>query len=90
MTAEADDPNRQRILDRERRRAERRRMLMSGPPSPCVSICRLDDATGYCIGCLRTIDEIRDWIIMMPAEREAVLRKLDGRRQSAGKIGGAP
>jgi predicted Fe-S protein YdhL (DUF1289 family) len=90
MTAEADDPNRQRILDRERRRAERRRQLMSGPPSPCVSICRLDDATGYCVGCLRTIDEIRDWIIMMPAEREAVLKQLDLRRQSAGKIGGAP
>jgi uncharacterized protein len=90
MTAEADDPNRQRILDRERRRAERRRQLLSGPPSPCVSICRLDDATGYCVGCLRTIDEIRDWIIMMPAERAAVLKQLDQRRQSAAKIGGAP
>jgi predicted Fe-S protein YdhL (DUF1289 family) len=90
MTAEADDPNRQRILDRERRRAERRRQLMSGPPSPCVSICRLDDATGYCVGCLRTIDEIRDWIIMMPAEREAVLKQLDQRRISAAKNGGGP
>jgi len=90
MTAEADDPNRQRILDRERRRTERRRQLASGPPSPCSSICRMDDATGYCIGCLRTIDEIRDWIIMMPAEREAVLKQLDQRRQSAGKIGGGP
>src|SRR5512134_3758457 len=90
MTADTDDPNRQRILDRERRRAERRRLLMSGPPSPCVSICRLDDATGYCVGCLRTIDEIRDWIIMMPAEREAVLKQLDQRRQSARKIGGGP
>jgi predicted Fe-S protein YdhL (DUF1289 family) len=89
MTAETDDPDRQRILDRERRRAERRRLLASGPPSPCVSICRLDDVTGYCIGCLRTIDEIRDWIIMMPAEREAVLKRLNERRQSA-KTGGAP
>jgi predicted Fe-S protein YdhL (DUF1289 family) len=89
MTADINDPDRQRILDRERRRAERRRLLASGPPSPCVSICRLDDATGYCIGCLRTIDEIRDWIIMMPAEREAVLKRLDERRQSA-KTGGAP
>jgi predicted Fe-S protein YdhL (DUF1289 family) len=88
MTADTDDLNRQRILDRERRRADRRRQLMSGPPSPCVSICRLDDATGYCVGCLRTIDEIRDWIIMMPGEREAVLKQLDQRRISAGKIGG--
>ncbi|HEY7687193.1 MAG TPA: DUF1289 domain-containing protein [Dongiaceae bacterium] len=88
MTGAPDDPNRQRILDRERRRAERRRLLASGPPSPCASICRMDDATGYCIGCLRTIDEIRDWIIMMPAEREAVLKQLDVRRQSQPKPGG--
>lgn len=87
MNAPTDDPERQRILDRERRRAERRRQLASGPPSPCASICRMDDATGYCIGCLRTIDEIRDWIIMMPAEREAVLKQVDLRRQRQAKPG---
>jgi uncharacterized protein len=87
MNGDREDPTQQRILDRERRRAERRRLLASGPPSPCVSICRMDDATGYCIGCLRTIDEIRDWIIMMPAEREAVLKQLDLRRQSPAKGG---
>jgi len=87
MSGDREDPTQQRILDRERRRAERRRLLASGPPSPCVSICRLDDATGYCIGCLRTIDEIRDWIIMMPAEREAVLKQLDLRRRHHAKGG---
>ena len=56
--------------------------------SPCVRDCRIDQVTGYCVGCLRTIDEIRDWIIMMPAEREAVLKQLGQRRISAGKIGG--
>jgi uncharacterized protein len=85
MSGDREDPNQQRILDRERRRAERRRLLASGPPSPCASICRMDDATGYCIGCLRTIDEIRDWIIMMPAEREAVLKQIESRRQSQKK-----
>ena len=89
MTGNREDPNQQRILDRERRRAERRRLLASGPPSPCVSICRMDDASGYCVGCLRTIDEIRDWIIMMPAEREAVLKQLDLRRQFPAKPGGS-
>ncbi len=65
-----------RLLDRERRRAERLRLLASGPPSPCIAVCRLDEATGYCEGCWRTIDEIRDWIIMLPDERHAVLRRL--------------
>jgi len=85
MSGDREDLDRQRILDRERRRAERRRLLASGPPSPCVSICRLDEATGHCVGCLRTIDEIRDWIIMMPAEREAVLKQIELRRQSPRK-----
>lgn len=30
-------------------------------PSPCVSVCRMDDAQQYCLGCLRTLDELRAW-----------------------------
>ena len=78
-----DDAATQRLLARERRRAERQRLLASGPPSPCVSICRLDDRTGLCVGCFRNIDEIRDWMIMLPEERQAVLRRIDERRLAA-------
>ena len=30
-------------------------------PSPCVSVCRMDAASGWCEGCLRTLDEIAVW-----------------------------
>ena len=30
-------------------------------PSPCMSVCRMDAVTGFCEGCLRTLDEIADW-----------------------------
>ena len=30
-------------------------------PSPCISICRLNDASGLCDGCFRTRDEIAAW-----------------------------
>jgi predicted Fe-S protein YdhL (DUF1289 family) len=30
-------------------------------PSPCMSVCKMDEASGWCQGCLRTIDEIRAW-----------------------------
>jgi predicted Fe-S protein YdhL (DUF1289 family) len=80
---DADSLLQRRLLDRERRRAERRRLLASGPPSPCIAVCRLDAATGYCEGCYRTIDEIRDWIIMLPDERHAVLQRLVARRGGA-------
>ena len=34
----------------------------TGPaPSPCVSVCRMDDRSGLCLGCFRTIEEIIAW-----------------------------
>ncbi len=29
--------------------------------SPCTGVCRMDAATGWCVGCRRTIDEIVAW-----------------------------
>ena len=30
-------------------------------PSPCVSLCKMDAERRYCMGCLRTIEEIVNW-----------------------------
>jgi predicted Fe-S protein YdhL (DUF1289 family) len=30
-------------------------------PSPCINICQMDQASGLCQGCMRTIDEIVKW-----------------------------
>ncbi|HSY88830.1 MAG TPA: DUF1289 domain-containing protein [Verrucomicrobiae bacterium] len=65
---------------REERRVLRLRALAEGPPSPCISVCQIDDTTGLCLGCRRTIDEIRDWIIMPKEEREKLLEALAQRR----------
>lgn len=32
-----------------------------GLPSPCMSVCQMDEASGLCRGCLRTLAEIRAW-----------------------------
>lgn len=77
-----EDARTRRLLDRERRRAERLRQFAEGPPSPCISVCRINDATGRCYGCFRSIDEIRDWIIMPPAERQKLLVELKQRRMA--------
>ena len=29
--------------------------------SPCIGVCRMDEATGWCAGCLRTLEEIAVW-----------------------------
>ena len=72
------------IEDKRRRREERRalrlRALAEGPPSPCISVCQIDEATGWCLGCRRSIDEILDWIIMSPEERQRLLDALELRR----------
>ncbi|HEY4066718.1 MAG TPA: DUF1289 domain-containing protein, partial [Burkholderiaceae bacterium] len=33
-----------------------------GPvPSPCTSVCRMDERSGWCEGCGRTLNEIAAW-----------------------------
>lgn len=44
--------------------------------SPCISVCRIDPGTGWCEGCLRTIDEIAAWGSMSNGERAAVIEEL--------------
>ena len=53
-------------------------------PSPCVSICRIDAATGWCEGCFRTIDEIACWGLLDEAEKLGVWSELK-RRRAAGR-----
>jgi uncharacterized protein len=50
-------------------------------PSPCINVCRMDKATGWCEGCLRTIDEIRGWSAYDDATKRVVWDRLDGRHE---------
>jgi len=53
---------------------------MHGPvESPCNQVCVIDDATGSCIGCGRTIDEITEWGTAMPARQQMILNALPKR-----------
>ena len=49
-------------------------------PSPCISVCKIDAATGWCEGCCRTIDEIAHWSLLDDDEKRAVWTDLDRRR----------
>ena len=52
---------------------------MSLIESPCILVCTMDPATGFCFGCGRTRDEIAAWIGMTPAERRGVMDTLPAR-----------
>ena len=45
-------------------------------PSPCINVCRIDEATRLCVGCLRTLDEIAAWSILTDGERRDVWAHL--------------
>jgi uncharacterized protein len=52
-------------------------------PSPCISVCRMDAATGLCEGCFRTLDEIAAWGLASDEERRALWRQLAQRAMRA-------
>ena len=54
------------------------------PVSPCMSICTMNDSTGECTGCLRTLDEIALWGYASPQEQHRMWARLGARIQTHG------
>lgn len=52
-------------------------------PSPCISICQMDAASGVCLGCYRTRQEIALWRDMPQGEQRDLLDVLNDRRAAA-------
>ena len=47
--------------------------------SPCVKLCALDSATGLCVGCGRTLNEIGGWLGLSDGQRRAIIASLPAR-----------
>ena len=52
-------------------------------PSPCIDVCRMNASTGWCEGCLRSLDEIAAWSTLTDDGKRAVLAHLPERRARA-------
>lgn len=48
--------------------------------SPCIMVCTVDGASGLCLGCLRTLQEIAAWSRMTEAARAEVMGDLESRK----------
>jgi hypothetical protein len=59
-------------------------------PSPCIGICRMDAATGWCEGCHRTLDEIGAWSALDDEARRTLWRVLARRRVEWRRLHPAP
>jgi uncharacterized protein len=51
--------------------------------SPCIGVCSMDDLTGLCQGCYRTLTEIQDWWDMDNTGKQAVLVQASEREAAA-------
>ncbi len=47
--------------------------------SPCIGVCSIDDTSGFCEGCYRTLEEIRQWWDMDNATKSEVIRQASAR-----------
>jgi predicted Fe-S protein YdhL (DUF1289 family) len=52
---------------------------MAAVQSPCINTCALDQKSGLCIGCGRTINEIGRWLSLNEEERSRVMAELPRR-----------
>ena len=54
--------------------------------SPCIDVCRYDDATGWCLGCGMAKAEKKSWK-KQPPQRESIRAALPARLASLAGIG---
>lgn len=60
-------------------RAVQARAAAINVPSPCISVCSMDPVSGLCAGCLRTLDEIRQWSSADDAAKRALWQLIEQR-----------
>lgn len=47
--------------------------------SPCIGVCSMDDLTGFCQGCYRTMEEIQQWWDLDSDQKKEVVHKATER-----------
>jgi hypothetical protein len=50
-----------------------------GIETPCTRVCVVHPASGLCVGCARSLDEIARWIDYDAAERARIMAQLPSR-----------
>ncbi|MFH1196248.1 MAG: DUF1289 domain-containing protein [bacterium] len=53
--------------------------------SPCTKICSIDITTNLCAGCMRTIDEITNWVNYTDQKREKIMDEIEFRKSCYSK-----
>ena len=54
--------------------------------TPCKNICKINEKSGLCYGCLRTQQEINIWIRLKDTEKKEIVSSLKNRFQILKKL----
>ena len=49
--------------------------------SPCIDVCSMDDSTGLCLGCYRTMNEIQQWWSLNNLQKQALVEQANARQE---------
>jgi len=69
--------------DQPRRRRRTTTLPADAPEvaSPCVSVCEMDEDSGLCTGCYRTLEEIATWSSIPNQKRWEIVKSLGKRKR---------
>ncbi|WP_029870743.1 DUF1289 domain-containing protein [Rhizobium leguminosarum] len=54
--------------------------------TPCIHLCSMVSATGFCAGCGRTLQEIGSWTSYSDTERRRIMALLPARLAGAATV----
>ena len=54
--------------------------------SPCIDICTIDRDSGECIGCGRTVEEVRNWANFDNLKKKQILENLNAIKMQCTKL----
>lgn len=50
--------------------------------SPCIGVCTIDEDSGFCLGCARSLKEVAAWRRLTDSQKQAVLNALPERKRA--------
>jgi uncharacterized protein len=50
--------------------------------SPCINVCQINEATGFCHGCYRSIEEIQGWWDLNFEQKSDVIKQTWARQEA--------
>lgn len=49
--------------------------------SPCIGVCTVDEDSGFCLGCARSLQEVTRWRKLSAEQKNAVVAVLPARKK---------